>query len=81
MPEGGPRPSPLSLTARLLRRVVRASCACPALTVVVGVVLAALGGGYAWQSLTLQTSKFHLLPANQPYATLYKSYSEDFGQL
>jgi hopanoid biosynthesis associated RND transporter like protein HpnN len=61
--------------------VVRASCACPALTVVVGVVLAALGGGYAWQSLTLQTSKFHLLPANQPYATLYKSYSEDFGQL
>ena len=41
----------------------------------------ALGTGYAWHALTLQTSKFHLLPANQPYATLYKSYSEDFGQL
>jgi hypothetical protein len=80
MPEE-PRLSPLSLTARLLQRVVRFCCARPALTVVVGVVLAALGGGYAWQALTLQTSKFHLLPANQSYATLYKSYSEDFGQL
>jgi hypothetical protein len=81
MPEDEPRLSSLSLTARLLQRVVRVCCARPALTVVVGVVFAALGGGYAWHSLTLQTSKFHLLPANQPYATLYKSYSEDFGQL
>ena len=81
MPEGGPRLDPLSLTARLLQRVVRVCCARPALTVVLGVVLAALGAGYAWYGLTLETSKFHLLPANQPYATLYKSYSEDFGQL
>ncbi len=81
MADGDARSSPLSLTARLLQRVVRVSIARPALTIVLGVVLAALGGGYAWHALTLQTSKFHLLPANQPYATLYKSYSEDFGQL
>ena len=81
MPEGGPRPSPLSLTARLLQRVVRVCCARPALTVVVGVVFAALGGGYAWHALTLETSKFHLLPAHQRYAALYKSYSEDFSHL
>ena len=81
MPDRGPRPPPLSLTARLLRSAVRVCCVRPALTVIVGFALAALGGGHAWQALTLQTSKFHMLPANQPYATLYKSYSEDFGQL
>src|ERR1051325_11765486 len=81
MPDGDARSSPLSLTARFLQRVVRVCIARPALTVVLGLALAALGGGYAWHTLTLQTSKFHLLPANQPYATLYKSYSEDFGQL
>jgi hopanoid biosynthesis associated RND transporter like protein HpnN len=81
MPEGDPRRSPLSLTGRLLQRVVRVCCARPVLTVVVGVVFAVLGGGYAWQALTLQTSKFHLLPVNQRYATLYKSYSEDFSHL
>jgi hopanoid biosynthesis associated RND transporter like protein HpnN len=81
MRERDPRPSPLSLTARLLQRVVRVCCARPALTIVVGVVFAALGGGYAWQALTLETSKFHLLPAHQRYAALYKSYSEDFSHL
>ena len=43
--------------------------------------MAALGAGYAAHSLTLETSKFHLLPLHQPYATLYKDYAEDFGQL
>src|SRR5688572_4918139 len=43
---------------------------------------AAAGGvGYAAHSLTLETSKFHLLPLHQRYATLYKDYAEDFGQL
>jgi len=42
---------------------------------------AALGAGYAAHSLTLETSKFHLLPLHQRYATLYKDYAEDFGQL
>jgi hypothetical protein len=73
--------APLSLTGRLLQRVVRLSCARPALTVFVAFAFAALGVGYAVHSLTLETSKFHLLPLHQPYATLYKTYAEDFGQL
>jgi hypothetical protein len=73
--------APLSLTGRILRTVVRCSCARPALTVVTAVVLAALGVGYAADALRLETSKFHLLPLHQPYATLYKEYAEDFGQL
>src|SRR5947209_17037351 len=72
---------PLSLTGRILQTVVRLCCAHPALTVSVAVALAALGAGYAAHSLTLETSKFHLLPLHQRYATLYKEYAEDFGQL
>lgn len=60
---------------------MRLSCARPGLTVSVGVVLAALGMGYAAHSLTLETSKFHLLPLHHRYAALYKDYAEDFGQL
>jgi hopanoid biosynthesis associated RND transporter like protein HpnN len=79
----GPRsaPSALSLTGRLLQRVVQVCCARPALTVLVAFALAALGVGYAAHSLTIETSKFHLLPLHQRYATLYKDYAEDFGQL
>ena len=71
----------LSLTARILQTVVRLCCARPALTVSVAFALAALGAGYAAHSLTLETSKFHLLPLHQRYSTLYKDYAEDFGQL
>ena len=72
---------PLSLTGRILQTVVRLSCARPALTVVAALVLAAVGVGYTALGLSLETSKFHLLPLHQPYATLYKDYAEDFGQL
>jgi hypothetical protein len=51
------------------------------LTVSVGVALAVLGIGYAAHSLTLETSKFHLLPLHQRYASLYKTHAEDFAQL
>lgn len=61
--------------------MVRLACARPVLTVCVATVLAALGVGYAAHSLTLETSKFHLLPLHLRYATLYKDYAEDFGQL
>ena len=71
----------LSLTGRALQRVVRLCCAHPALTVVTGCLFAVLGLGYAAHSLTLETSKFNLLPSHQRYAMLYKEYSEDFGQL
>jgi hopanoid biosynthesis associated RND transporter like protein HpnN len=64
-----------------LQAVVRFCCARPALTVLVALAAAAAGVGYAAHSLTLETSKFHLLPLHQRYATLYKDYAEDFGQL
>src|SRR2546426_2162168 len=72
---------PLSLTGRILQTLVRLCCAHPALTVSMAFAFAALGAGYAAHSLTLETSKFHLLPLHQRYATLYKDYAEDFGQL
>src|SRR5216684_1985628 len=81
MPGRQSAPMVLSLTGRLLQRVVRFCCARPALTVFVAFVFAAFGAGYAAHSLTLETSKFHLLPLHQRYATLYKDYAEDFGQL
>jgi predicted RND superfamily exporter protein len=81
MPARRPAPSTLSLTGRLLQRVVRLCCARPALTVSLGAALAVLGAGYAAHSLTLETSKFHLLPLHQRYASLYKTHAQDFGQL
>ena len=81
MPGARSAPNMLSLTGRLLQRLVQVCCARPALTVVVAFALAALGVGYAAHSLTIETSKFHLLPLHQRYATLYKDYAEDFGQL
>ena len=81
MPARRAAASTLSLTGRLLQRVVRLCCARPALTVSVGVALAVLGIGYAAHSLTLETSKFHLLPLHQRYASLYKTHAEDFAQL
>jgi hopanoid biosynthesis associated RND transporter like protein HpnN len=73
--------APLSFTGKILQAVVRLCCARPALTVAVGIAAAAISMGYAARSLTLETSKFHLLPLHQRYATLYKDYAEDFGQL
>jgi hopanoid biosynthesis associated RND transporter like protein HpnN len=73
--------APLSVTSQVLQAVVRLCCARPAVTVLVGIAAAAVSVGYAAHSLTFETSKFHLLPLHQPYATLYKGYAEDFGQL
>src|SRR6266404_5954009 len=81
MPGRRSEPTVLSLTGRLLQTLVRLCCAHPALTVSMAFAFAALGAGYAAHSLTLETSKFHLLPLHQRYATLYKDYAEDFGQL
>ena len=71
----------LSLTGRVLRAVVRLSCARPLVTLLLGLAGAALCVGYSAHSLTLETSKFHLLPLRERYAALYKSHAEDFGQL
>jgi uncharacterized protein len=73
--------APLSLTGRILRAVVWFCCVRPTVTVVVALATAAICTVYAAHSLTFETSKFHLLPLHQRYATLYKDYAEDFGQL
>jgi uncharacterized protein len=73
--------APLSLTGRTLQAVVWFCCVRPKVTVIVALVTAALSTGYSAYFLTFETSKFHLLPLGQRYATLYKDYAEDFGQL
>ena len=71
----------MGATGRVLQRLVGLCCTRPWLTVSIGVLLAGLGFGHAARSLTLETSKFQLLPSNQRWATLYESYSRDFAQL
>ena len=71
----------MGFTGRVLQRLVGRCCTRPWLTVSLGVLLAVLGYGYAARSLALDTSKFQLLPSNQPWATLYQDYSRDFAQL
>jgi len=73
--------APLSFTGKILQFVVWFCCVRPKVTVVVALATAAISTAYAAHSLTFETSKFHLLPLNQRYATLYKEYAEDFGQL
>jgi hypothetical protein len=64
-----------------LQAIVWFCCVRPKVTVIVALVTAALSIGYSTHFLTFETSKFHLLPLGQRYATLYKDYAEDFGQL
>jgi hypothetical protein len=54
VPARQPYPSSLSLTGKLLQHMVLVRCARPALTVSLGVVLAALGVGYAEYCLTVE---------------------------
>ncbi len=71
----------ISRTGRLLRRLVRASCRRPSLTVLLSLALAALGVGYTFEALTFKTSTRDLLPPGQRYATLHTEYLRDFGEL
>ncbi len=71
----------ISRTGRLLRRLVRASCRRPGLTVLVSLALAAGAITYTLAELTFETSTSALLPPGQRYATLFGEYSEDFGEL
>jgi hopanoid biosynthesis associated RND transporter like protein HpnN len=61
--------------------VVRAATARPTLTVVLCLVLAALGIGYTARTLTFQTSAVELLPADRVYVQRFKQYLGDFGEL
>jgi uncharacterized protein len=70
-----------SQVGRLLRRLVRTSCRRPWLTVLVGVLLAAVSVVYALTTLTFATSTRALLPQNAPYVLRYVEYDREFGEL
>lgn len=71
----------ISRTGRLLRALVRIASERPRLTVLLSLALGALGIAYTAHALTFKTSTLHLLPPGQRYATLYREYTEDFGEL
>jgi hopanoid biosynthesis associated RND transporter like protein HpnN len=71
----------ISRTGRLLRRLVRVSCARPVLTVTVSVLLSLLGIGYTFSALTFKTSGRDVLPPDAPYVKRYVEIAKDFGEL
>jgi hypothetical protein len=71
----------ISGTGRLLRRLVRASCRRPGLTVLLSLLFAALGIAYTLHALTFKTSTRALLPQNAGYVVRYAEYARDFGEL
>jgi hopanoid biosynthesis associated RND transporter like protein HpnN len=71
----------VSRTGGLLRRLVRAACAWPALTLVLGVALAAASIWYALVALTFATSTKDLLPQGQPYMLRFSEYERLFGEI
>ena len=71
----------ISKTGRLLRQLVRASCARPWLTVLLSVVLAVAGVAYTLHALTFKTSGRDVLPQDAPYVKRYVEIGKDFGEL
>ena len=67
-------------TGRLLRGLVRVSCARPRVTVLVAVLLAALSLAYASHSLGFRTGQSSLLPRTG-YMERYHEYERVFGDL
>lgn len=68
-------------TGRVLRRLVRLTCARPAATLAVAGLLAAVSVVYAVTSLTFSTSNLKMLPPNQPYALRFVEYDQEFGNI
>ncbi len=60
---------------------MRAACAWPALTLVLGVALAAASIWYALVALTFATSTKDLLPQGQPYMLRFSEYERLFGEI
>ncbi len=71
----------ISRTGRLLRRLVRASCRRPLLTVALSLVLALLGAAYTVHGLRFKTSGRDVLPQNAGYVQRYVEYGREFGEL
>ena len=71
----------ISRTGRLLRQLVRVSCARPVLTVLLSVLFAVAGIGYTLHALTFKTSGRDVLPQSAPYVKRYVEYAKNFGEL
>src|SRR5262245_31600192 len=71
----------ISTTGRVLRRIVRLSCARPVLTVALSILLAALGITYTLSALTFKTSGRDVLPQDASYVKGYIAIARDFGEL
>lgn len=71
----------ISRTGRMLRRLVRASCRRPYLTVGLSLALAVLGVAVTVDGLRFKTSGRDVLPQNAGYVQKYVEYARDFGEL
>ena len=71
----------ITVTGRLLRRLVLLSCRRPVATALVSVLLAAAGLAWTFHALTFKTSGRDLLPPDAPYVVRYNEYARDFGEL
>ena len=67
-------------TGRVLRGVVRISCARPKVTVLLAVLLAVLSMLYSGRNLGFKTNQSDLLPKNV-YLDRYEEYEKQFGDL
>ena len=70
-----------SRTGRHLRRLVRAACARPRLTLLAAVALAVVSLVYAATTLTFATSTRALMPRNLPFIERYGELDREFGDL
>jgi len=71
----------ISRTGRLLRRLVRLSCARPILTVGLSIVIAIVSLLYTFHALTFKTSGRDVLPPNASYVKRYVEIAKEFGEL
>ena len=69
----------ISRTGRLLRRLVRLSCARPILTVGLSIVIAIVSLLYTFHALTFKTSGRDVLPPNASYVKRYVEIAKEFG--
>ena len=66
---------------RSVARAVRVSTRRPFLTVLVSLVIAAIGVAYTVHALGFVSSSLRLLPQNAPYVVTLREYLQDFGEL
>ena len=71
----------VSRTGGLLRRLVRAACRWPLLTLALGIALAAASVWYALAALTFATAAKDLLPRGQAYMQRFSEYEHLFGEI